>query len=33
VHLSRVYRKLDIQSRRELAGALSAPAANTTATT
>jgi DNA-binding CsgD family transcriptional regulator len=29
VHLSRVYRKLDIQSRRELAGALSAPAART----
>jgi len=26
VHLSRVYRKLDIQSRRELAGALSSPA-------
>jgi DNA-binding CsgD family transcriptional regulator len=33
VHLSRVYRKLDIQSRRELAGALSAPAASTAATT
>ncbi len=33
VHLSRVYRKLDIQSRRELAGALSAPAARATATT
>jgi DNA-binding CsgD family transcriptional regulator len=33
VHLSRVYRKLDIQSRRELAGALSAPAAKATATT
>jgi DNA-binding CsgD family transcriptional regulator len=29
VHLSRVYRKLDIQSRRELARALSAPAART----
>jgi DNA-binding CsgD family transcriptional regulator len=28
VHLSRVYRKLDIESRRQLAGALSAPAAN-----
>jgi DNA-binding CsgD family transcriptional regulator len=27
VHLSRVYRKLDIESRRQLAGALSAPAA------
>ena len=26
VHLSRVYRKLDIQSRRQLAGALSARA-------
>jgi DNA-binding CsgD family transcriptional regulator len=26
-HLSGVYRKLDIQSRRELAGALTAPAA------
>ena len=32
VHLSRVYRKLDIQSRRELARALSAPAANVGAT-
>ena len=32
VHLSRVYRKLDIQSRRELAGALSAPAATVGAT-
>jgi DNA-binding CsgD family transcriptional regulator len=31
VHLSRVYRKLDIESRRQLAGALSAPAANTAA--
>ena len=29
VHLSRVYRKLDIQSRRQLAGAFSAPAART----
>jgi DNA-binding CsgD family transcriptional regulator/tetratricopeptide (TPR) repeat protein len=29
VHLSRVYRKLDIESRRQLAGALSAPAAKT----
>jgi DNA-binding NarL/FixJ family response regulator len=28
VHLSRVYRKLDIQSRRQLASALSAPAGN-----
>jgi DNA-binding CsgD family transcriptional regulator len=28
VHLSRVYRKLDIESRRQLAGALSAPAVN-----
>jgi DNA-binding CsgD family transcriptional regulator len=28
VHLSRVYRKLDIESRRQLAGALAAPAAN-----
>jgi DNA-binding CsgD family transcriptional regulator len=28
VHLSRVYRKLDIESRRQLAGALSAPASN-----
>jgi DNA-binding CsgD family transcriptional regulator len=33
VHLSRVYRKLDIQSRRELAGAPSAPATKTAATT
>jgi DNA-binding CsgD family transcriptional regulator len=33
VHLSRVYRKLDIQSRRELAGALSAPAATAGTTT
>jgi DNA-binding CsgD family transcriptional regulator len=33
VHLSRVYRKLDIQSRRQLAGALSAPAAKTAANT
>jgi DNA-binding CsgD family transcriptional regulator len=33
VHLSRVYRKLDIESRRQLAGALSGPAAKTTATT
>jgi DNA-binding CsgD family transcriptional regulator len=33
VHLSRVYRKLDIESRRQLAGALSAPAASTAATT
>jgi DNA-binding CsgD family transcriptional regulator len=33
VHLSRVYRKLDIQSRRELASALSAPAAKATAST
>jgi DNA-binding CsgD family transcriptional regulator len=33
VHLSRVYRKLDIESRRQLAGALSAPAAKTAATT
>jgi DNA-binding CsgD family transcriptional regulator len=32
VHLSRVYRKLDIESRRQLAGALSAPAAKTAAT-
>jgi DNA-binding CsgD family transcriptional regulator len=32
VHLSRVYRKLDIESRRQLAGALSAPAAGTGAT-
>jgi DNA-binding CsgD family transcriptional regulator len=31
VHLSRVYRKLDIQSRRELAGALSSPAVKTAA--
>jgi DNA-binding CsgD family transcriptional regulator len=31
VHLSRVYRKLDIESRRQLAGALSAPAVNTAA--
>jgi DNA-binding CsgD family transcriptional regulator len=33
VHLSRVYRKLDITSRRELASALSAPAAKTAAAT
>jgi DNA-binding CsgD family transcriptional regulator len=33
VHLSRVYRKLDIDSRRQLAGALSAPAAKSAATT
>jgi DNA-binding CsgD family transcriptional regulator len=32
VHLSRAYRKLDIQSRRELSGALSAPAAEAAAT-
>ncbi|MBV8217902.1 MAG: AAA family ATPase [Solirubrobacterales bacterium] len=32
VHLSRVYRKLDIESRRQLAGALSAPAADLGAT-
>jgi tetratricopeptide (TPR) repeat protein len=32
VHLSRVYRKLDIDSRRQLAGALSAPAAEAEAT-
>jgi DNA-binding CsgD family transcriptional regulator len=31
VHLSRVYRKLDIESRRQLAGALSAPAMKTSA--
>jgi DNA-binding CsgD family transcriptional regulator len=31
VHLTRVYRKLDIESRRQLAGALSAPAAKTAA--
>jgi DNA-binding CsgD family transcriptional regulator len=31
VHLSRVYRKLDIESRRQLAGALSAPAVKTAA--
>jgi DNA-binding CsgD family transcriptional regulator len=33
VHLSRVYRKLDITSRRQLSGALSAPAAKPAATT
>jgi DNA-binding CsgD family transcriptional regulator len=33
MHLSRVYRKLDIDSRRQLAGALSAPAAKTGVTT
>jgi len=33
VHLSRVYRKLDIQSRRELAGALTSPAVKTAANT
>jgi ATP/maltotriose-dependent transcriptional regulator MalT len=32
VHLSRVYRKLDIESRRQLAGALCAPAAKTATT-
>jgi len=32
IHLSRVYRKLDIDSRRQLAGALSARAANVGAT-
>jgi DNA-binding CsgD family transcriptional regulator len=32
VHLSHVYRKLDIESRRQLAGALSAPAVRTAAT-
>ena len=31
MHLSRVYRKLDIESRRQLAGALSAPAVKTAA--
>jgi DNA-binding CsgD family transcriptional regulator len=31
MHLSRVYRKLDIESRRQLAGALSAPAVQTAA--
>jgi DNA-binding CsgD family transcriptional regulator len=33
VHLSRVYRKLDIESRRQLAAALSAPAAKVTVST
>ena len=33
VHLSRVYRKLDIESRRQLASALAAPAAQPTMST
>ena len=33
MHLSHVYRKLDVESRRQLAGALSAPALKTAATT
>jgi DNA-binding NarL/FixJ family response regulator len=32
VHLSRVYRKLNIESRRQLAGALAAPAVEAGAT-